>query len=212
MDYKLAIFDFDGTLADSFPFFEATYNDLAQRHGFRTVRRDEVAALRRASPREIMRSVGLSAGKLPRVAADFIGRMREGRASIAPFPGAVELLLDLKRAGIALGIVSSNAYDNVAAILGPEASAAISHHACGMSIFGKRAHLRKVIRRTGVARTEAIYIGDQQSDLEAAHAEGIAFGAVAWGYGDFGALKEAGADRAFSEIGDIARLLFDGET
>ena len=203
---KLAIFDFDGTLADSFPFFVATYNELALRHRFRSVRPDEVAALRRASPREIMRHVGLSATMLPRVAADFIGRMRERRSSISPFPGAAELLLDLRQRGVVLGIVSSNAYDNVAAILGPETIGAVPFHACGMSIFGKRTHLKTIIRRSGIPRSAAIYIGDQHSDLEAAHAVGVAFGAVAWGYGDFESLKAAGADRAFQEIDDIARL------
>lgn len=34
MTYKLAMFDFDGTLADSFDFFIATHDALAQRHGF----------------------------------------------------------------------------------------------------------------------------------------------------------------------------------
>ena len=39
MQYELAIFDFDGTLADSFPFLVSVFNQLAERHGFRTVTR-----------------------------------------------------------------------------------------------------------------------------------------------------------------------------
>jgi phosphoglycolate phosphatase-like HAD superfamily hydrolase len=35
--YKLAIFDFDGTLADSFPWFIGAVNDAAARFGFRGV-------------------------------------------------------------------------------------------------------------------------------------------------------------------------------
>jgi len=33
MKYRLAIFDFDGTLADSFPFFIRVFNQLAEQHG-----------------------------------------------------------------------------------------------------------------------------------------------------------------------------------
>ena len=37
MTYRLAIFDFDGTLADSFPFFLSVFNTIADRHGFRRI-------------------------------------------------------------------------------------------------------------------------------------------------------------------------------
>jgi phosphoglycolate phosphatase len=42
MKYRLAIFDFDGTLADSFPFFVRVINQLAEQHGFKKVDLDLV--------------------------------------------------------------------------------------------------------------------------------------------------------------------------
>jgi phosphoglycolate phosphatase len=179
LSYELAVFDFDGTLADSFPFFVSVFNQLAARHGFRAVEGGEVEALRGLNAREVMRKLGLPARRLPRVARDFISVMRANRDRIAPFPGARELLVDLARADVHVGIVSSNAYDNVAAILGARATAAVRFFACGMSIFGKRAHLRKV-----------------PTDVEAARVEGIAFGAVAWGYGDLAQMQALGAELA----------------
>lgn len=210
LSYELAVFDFDGTLADSFPFFVSVFDQLAARHGFRAVEGDEVQALRVLNAREVMRKLGLPARRLPRVARDFISLMRANRDSIAPFPGAGELLVDLARADVHVGIVSSNAYDNVAAILGARATAAVRFFACGMSIFGKRAHLRKVLKRSGVPRERALYIGDQPTDLEAARAEGIAFGAVAWGYGDLAQMQALGAQHAFRELAGIRRLFSDG--
>jgi len=76
-----------------------------------------------------------------------------------------------------------------------------------MSIFGKRAHLRKVLKLSGVAHDEAIYIGDQVTDLEAAPAEGLAFGGVAWGYTDPAQLEAAGAEHTFRHVSEIAQLL-----
>jgi phosphoglycolate phosphatase len=143
--YTRVIFDFDGTLADSFAFFLSVHNELARTHGFRAVAPDEVQALRRLGARDIMRKVGLPARKLPAVAKDFVVRMRANRSGIATFPGARELLVDLARAGLELAVVSSNSKENVEAILGPEASAAIRRFSCGVSIFGKRARLRKVL-------------------------------------------------------------------
>ena len=55
MKYRLAIFDFDGTLADSFPFFIRVFDQLADRHGFRRIAPDEVPALRHYSARQMMR-------------------------------------------------------------------------------------------------------------------------------------------------------------
>src|SRR5262249_17946722 len=40
MKYRLAIFDFDGTLADSFPFFIRVFNQLAEQHGFKGIEPD----------------------------------------------------------------------------------------------------------------------------------------------------------------------------
>jgi phosphoglycolate phosphatase len=205
--YQLAIFDFDGTLADSWPFFVSVYNELAAKYDLRRVAEAEVPTLRRMGAREVMRHVGVPASKLPRIAADFVARMRAHRQAVPPFAGAPELLIDLHRQGIALGIVSSNAHDNITAILGRDAAAAVRYYACGMSIFGKRSHLRKVLRQSGMDTRAAVYIGDQPTDLEAAHAAGLAFGAVAWGYGDIERLQALGAKHAFRDMAEIAALL-----
>lgn len=54
MPYSLAIFDLDGTLVDSFPWFLRTINDVADRFGFRRVTEEDVEELRHASTREIL--------------------------------------------------------------------------------------------------------------------------------------------------------------
>ena len=48
--YALAVFDFDGTLADSFPWFAGVLNGVADRYGFRRVRAG-VEAFHRADSR-----------------------------------------------------------------------------------------------------------------------------------------------------------------
>ncbi|MGZ5882650.1 MAG: HAD hydrolase-like protein, partial [Xanthobacteraceae bacterium] len=55
MKYKLVIFDFDGTLADSASWFLGILNDLARRHGFRSVTEAEIEMLRGRGNREIIR-------------------------------------------------------------------------------------------------------------------------------------------------------------
>ena len=59
MTYRLAIFDFDGTLADSFPFFVSVFNQIADQIGFSRIDPSQAERLRHAGTREVMRHVGM---------------------------------------------------------------------------------------------------------------------------------------------------------
>lgn len=205
--YKLAMFDFDGTLADTFPFFTSVFNQLADTHGFRKFDAADVPALRHMEAREIMKLAGLPAWKMPRVARGFIRMMNASAGDIRLFSGVHEMLAQLADENVTIGIVSSNSRTNVHRILGAENTSRIQHFECGMSMFGKSSRLRKVVARAGVLPAEAIYIGDQISDLLAARRESIAFGAVSWGYALPEALRAHGPDEEFTEVGRIASTL-----
>ena len=51
MPPALVIFDLDGTLADSYPWFLRHVNGVADRFGFRRIAADDVEALRHAGSR-----------------------------------------------------------------------------------------------------------------------------------------------------------------
>lgn len=203
--YELAIFDFDGTLADSFPFFVSVINRLADRYSFNQVPLDEVETLRGRSPRELMAHLGISSWKLPAVAQGFRTLMQEQIAEI-PLFGEVDTTLSyLAERGITIALVSSNAHENVTRVLGASCRH-FSHFDCGASIFGKASRLRRVLRLAGIAPTEAIYIGDQPTDHEAARSAGIAFGAVSWGYGSKELLSRLSPEEAFASVPDLRRI------
>jgi phosphoglycolate phosphatase len=207
MRYRLAIFDFDGTLADSFSWFLGVMNRLADDHGFRRIEEHEIEILRGRSARQNFADFGVPAWKLPRIGRDFRRYMAQDIAHIGLFPGVDRLLRGLTDRGIRTAIVTSNSVANVRRVLGPENAALIQHYACGVSIFGKRAKLRGVLRDSGIAAAEAICIGDEIRDLEAAHAEGIASGAVAWGYTHPEALRAHEPEEMFSSVDEILQKL-----
>jgi phosphoglycolate phosphatase len=160
MRYRLAIFDFDGTLADSFPFFLSVFNRIADEHGFRRIDHAHVERLRHYGTREMMRHVGMPAWKLPLAAASFKTLMRENADQVRLFPQVDHALRELARGNVQLTIVSSNAEDNVRQVLGPDLSSLISQYECGMSIFGKTSRIRKVLKRAATAPAAALYIGE----------------------------------------------------
>jgi phosphoglycolate phosphatase len=78
-------------------------------------------------------------------------------------------------------------------------------------VFGKAARFRKVLRRSGISPPDALAIGDEIRDLEAARRAGIAFGAAGWGFTRAEALQARGPNVLFSSIEEIAdSLLGDG--
>jgi phosphoglycolate phosphatase len=207
LKYRLAMFDFDGTLADSFGFFRSVYNGLAEQHGLRRIDGEQVAQLRAMGTREIMRQIGMPAWKMPLVAKSFIGKMSENAAGIALFDGVAEALRALADAGVVLALVSSNSEHNVRRVLGPELSALFAHVECGMSVFGKASRMRKVLKSSRIGAAEALYVGDQGTDAEAAAKAGVAFGAVAWGYAPAEALRAHGPAEEFASVPALLALL-----
>ncbi len=206
MPYSLVILDLDGTLADSFPWFLRNVNDVADRYGFRRVAGGEVEALRHASTGEILRRLEVPRWKLPFIARHMRRLKTEQAAEIPLFAGADAMLHALSRNGMRLALVSSDTEANARQKLGREA-ALFSDFDCAASLYGKAAKFRRVLQRTGVSAAQAISIGDETRDIEAARAAGIACGAVTWGYAAARALRAHRPDLMFERMEDIAQQL-----
>jgi phosphoglycolate phosphatase len=206
MNIRLAIFDFDGTLADSFPFFLSVFNVIADRHGFRRIDTARAPQMRHYGTRQMMEMVGMPAWKLPLASRSFIAMMKDGAHTILLFDGVAEALRHLHAQGVGLTVVSSNSEHNVRTILGPELAGLIRQFECGMSIFGKASRIRAVLKDQAVAAHDAIYIGDQGTDADAAHKAGVAFGAVHWGYAPVEVLRRHVCATEFSTPHDFRNI------
>jgi phosphoglycolate phosphatase len=208
MPYRLVIFDFDGTLADTFPWFGRVLNNVADRYGFRRVEPDEVEMLRGLGARDLMKHLGIPAWKMPLIANHMRRLKARHLGETRLFDGVPAMLRTLAAHSLTLALASSNSEANVRAILAPDNAALFSTFACGGSLFGKPAHFRAILRRTGFVAADAICIGDEIRDLEAARKAGIAFGAVAWGFTRPDALAAQGPAEMFVSVAEIApRLL-----
>jgi phosphoglycolate phosphatase len=205
---RFVILDFDGTLADSLPWFVSVLDDVGRRWRIKTVEESEHATLRQLKATEIFRRLEVPGWKLPLIAADIRRRMARDIDLIALFDGVGEQLLRLHGAGVGLGMVSSNSAANIRRVLGPRLWGLISYWECGVGVSAKHGRLTRLLQRAGVAREHAIYIGDEVRDIDAARRAGMAVGAVTWGYNDASVLRRHGPDLLFERVEDIsARLL-----
>jgi phosphoglycolate phosphatase len=204
--YKLAIFDLDGTLSDSFPWLRRVLNAVADKHRFKRVEADDVEMLRGKSSREIIRYLEVPMWRIPIIARDMRRLKSQSIDAIRLFSGVEPMLRELAQRGVTLAMVSSDAESNVRRALGSNAEL-ISQFGCGASLFGKAAKFKRILKRTGIAAGHAIYVGDEIRDGEAARAAGIDFGAVSWGYTKAEALQEISPDLMFERVSDISRLV-----
>lgn len=206
MRYRLAIFDVDGTLADSFPWFAKVLNDVADEFGFRRVDAAEVEALRGCDAREILRRLAVPRWKLPMIARHMRALKTRHLHEIALFPNVDSVLRQLAETGLVLAVASSDSEANVRHTLGASQEL-IACYACGASLFGKRTKFAAILKRARVAPGRTIAIGDELRDAEAARQVGIAFGAVSWGYTGIAALRAAAPEEIFASIEEIAAKL-----
>ena len=205
--YDLVLFDWDGTLFDSWPWFMRALNDAAVRFRFRQVDAVEGERLRSLRPRQILAELGLSCWKLPFFTRYMRARMSGDLHDIQLFDGTPNLISRLADARIALGIVTTNSERNVRDRLGPSTASRIAHYACDISMFGKASRIRKLVAEAGVSRSRAILIGDEIRDIEAARSAAIASGAVAWGYATPEALRAAGPTEFYETMDAAANAL-----
>jgi phosphoglycolate phosphatase len=63
-----------------------------------------------------------------------------------------------------------------------------------------------VLKSCGVAAADALYIGDQALDAEAARKAGVAFGAVHWGYAAIDALRAQACATEFVTPAELRRI------
>ena len=201
--YDLAIFDFDGTLADSAAWFRSMINQVALRYGFRQVTDEELEALRGQPSAAVIRSLGVPAWKMPFIANHMRQLVARDAHKIGLFEGVDALLSSLAECGVTLALVTSNSEANVRRILGQETATRIAHYACGASLFGKASKFRTIIKATSADPRRTIAIGDEVRDLEAARKAGLAAGAVGWGYATVDLLRAQRPDHLFLSMDDI---------
>lgn len=204
--HRLVIFDFDGTLADSFPWFCSILDQTSDRFGLNRVKPEEIESLREHSSRDALNYLGVPIWKLPAIATYMRGLAVEGISRIPLFAGASDMLGELNAAGVKLALVSSNAEAAVRAVLGP-ASELIDRYACGSSLWGKASKFRTVLKTLGIDHIEALAVGDEIRDIDAAREAGLAAGSITFGYNSRKALASHNPDYLFDDYDDLLRVV-----
>jgi len=202
------IFDFDGTLADTFPLVVDVSYRLAP--GTRRLPSRKIDRLRELPLLTAMRSLGIAYWYMPILMLFVRRRMTPRMTEVSPCEGVLPMLRTLQDAGHRMYILTSNYKENVHIFL--------KHHRVER-FFGevgtvyyastavKTRALKKMLQRNKMAPEESYYVGNEALDVEAADRAGIKSIATTWGGFNQQELRKAKPFAIIDKPMDLAGLL-----
>ena len=212
--YNACLFDLDGTLLNTLEDLALSVAFALKRQGMPPRSEDEIRSF---VGNGVERLVRLSVpphtpqAVFERCFADFKAYYAaHSRDKTAPYPGITELLGELKRGGIKIGVVS-NKYQQAVS----ELCAAFFPGLTDCAVGERRGVARKpapdcvfeAVRIMGCDIEKTLYIGDSEVDIQTAGNAGVKCAAVLWGFRDEKTLISAGADYTAARAEDIIRLV-----
>ena len=214
MKYQLAIFDLDGTLLDTLEDLADSANYVMEVFGYP---KRTVAEVRSFVGNGIRKLLERSAPK--DTPAEEIDRMFElfkeyygahCADKTKPYDGVMELLADLQTQGVNLAVVSNKA-DYAVKTLCEQYFPEYFDEAVGerVGIARKPAPdtVNEVLKNLAIDKSQAVYIGDSEVDVQTAKNAELDCIAVDWGFRDKEVLEEAGAETIVSTPADLMKYL-----
>jgi phosphoglycolate phosphatase-like HAD superfamily hydrolase len=195
---RVVIFDFDGTLADTFPVVLDIFHTV-ERRGVPLNKEEEVlmrgAALMQVRLRVVIKAAArldIPFWRLPFVFAISQLMLKKRMHEVQAYPGIAELLEKLVREGDELFIVSSNSAGNIKRFLRAQDLGKYF-----VKIYGnvrprnKARTIRHIVRWRRAKPGTLWCVGDEDRDVAAGHVAEVPTVAVTWGYNDIGQLEQA---------------------
>lgn len=177
---KTIIFDFDGTIADSFELALEIAAGLTDRTRIDDA---EVQRLRHMPLAKVIRELHIPITRLPRLLLDGRRLMHERISEVHTFAGIPEALKTLHEAGNHMLVISSNSEQNVRSFLRANNLEQYFDGVYGSAaLFNKASALKRVIKRNRIDSDNCYYVGDEVRDVVGATKAGVTPVAVAWGY------------------------------
>jgi phosphoglycolate phosphatase len=208
---RAVIFDFDGTLADSYDAITSSVNHVRTANGLPPL-----------PEAEIKKHVGrglekLLADLLPGADVERnVALYREHHAVVMRdhtrlMPGARDAVAALRRSGRRLAVCSNKKVEFTRALLDSLGVAAFFDVVLGPDDVPRPKPapdmLLEALRRLGATPDEALYVGDMDVDVQTARAAGVAVWVVPTGSADRATLEAARPDRIIDGLGALARAV-----
>ena len=208
---RVALFDFDGTLADTAPGIVRAATETLAEWGMSEADMGDVARLvGPALPGAFRLVYGVSEADDAELTARYRARYEQlGPESYPLFPGMGALLERLRAAGWKLAIATSKRQHRCVAML--DALGVLDRFDVVMGqhdgIKDKKTLIGLALQELGATPDEAVMVGDRGFDVEGAHANGVACAGVHFGFPPRAELEDAGAEVVVDNVFELGRAL-----
>lgn len=205
---RMVIFDFDGTIADSFSIGLRIGNQLAREFGFKPITLETIDRWQHLSSKDILREIGVPFYRLPKIIRRFKADMNREIPNLQPFPGIEQTLQMLRTQGCRLGIVSSNSEENVYSFLDNRGMGHLFEFVISCPrLMGKDKVLKRILKKQNIHPETVLYVGDETRDIDAAKRSHIRSAAVSWGFNSLQALAQHHPDFILTEPADLNKVV-----
>ncbi|GBF78702.1 HAD hydrolase-like protein [Aphanothece sacrum] len=212
MAVKAIIFDFDGTLADTYHAFVEIANSLSGEFGYKPVNSEDLEKLKHLSVKELIKQSEISPLKIPFVLNRVTSELRHKIQELKPINGIPNFLKELKENGYLLGIITSNRQENVLSFLKSNNLGNLFEFIySGTTLFGKHKVINQLLKEHKLIPSEIIYVGDETRDIRSAQKSNVKVIAVAWGFNSPEILAQHQPDFLIYHPQELMRAIQDSE-
>ena len=210
--YNTYIFDLDGTLLDTLTDLAASCNFALRTHGMPEHSIDDVRRFVGNGVRKLMERAIPEGEANPDFEATFATfrehYMHHSLDTTKPYPAIMETLAELKARGCRLAVVSNKMMaatvelckhffpDTIEVAIGENEAEGICKKPAPDTVYA-------ALRKLGVSKDDAVYVGDSDVDIQTAANSGLPCISVLWGFRDRDFLIQHGAKTFISAPSEL---------
>lgn len=212
--YRTVIFDLDGTLLNTLEDLRDSVNEILRRHAYPERSLSEIRSfvgngavnlIRRALPE------GSTPNEVDRCLKEYSGYyFAHSRIKTCPYEGIPDMLRELKSRGLSLAVVSNKGEDTVKELCESYFPGYIETAVGDMEGFHKKPspdNIWRAMDRCHAEKSNTLYVGDSEVDIETAKNCGLDSVLVSWGFRDKELLKERGAQNIIDHPSELLQFL-----
>ncbi|MEA2020695.1 MAG: HAD-IA family hydrolase [Patescibacteria group bacterium] len=207
--YKTVIFDFDGTIADTFSIFCNTLRKLSEDFGQKELTEEDIKAYRAKGAKALIKDFKILPWRIPFLIKKGQVLFQEKIQEAEPFPQIPEILYKLAESNNKLGVLTTNSRKNVQIFLKKHNLEVFAFIVSVPSLFSKSRTIRSTFKKYNLKCKEVIYVGDELRDIENAKKAGVDVVAVTWGYNNKELLVRGNPDFIIEKPKELLNILQD---
>jgi phosphoglycolate phosphatase len=194
-------------VADSFGAMMEIFEEHKEEFGFEKFGEKELKIYKEQGVAELIKKRNISVWKILKILRVGKRLMNQKIKSVKPFEGMKETLLELKKKGLILGILSTNSEENISEFLKKNKIEMFDYVVGKGSLFGKTRVIKNILKQRRLNKEEVLYVGDEVRDIEACKKIGIKIAAVTWGFSDEKLLAKNKPDFLIRKINKLFKIL-----